>query len=72
MGIGLTDTTSIFVEVFGFNREEARGPNTATFQTGLTYLFSPNLQADVRVARRLTDQGPDFLIGAGLSWRLGG
>jgi hypothetical protein len=72
LGVGLTDTTSVFVEVFGFNREEDRGPNTATFQTGLTYLFSPDLQADIRVARRLTDRGPDFLVGVGLSWRLGG
>jgi hypothetical protein len=72
LGVALSDATSVFVEVYGFNREEERGPNTATLQTGLTYLFSPNLQADVRIARRLTDQGPDLLIGAGLSWRLGG
>jgi len=24
---------------------------------------------DARVARRLTDTGPDFLIGFGVSWR---
>jgi hypothetical protein len=72
VGVGLSETTSLFVELLGFNREEDRGPNTATFQTGLVYLFSPDLQADMRVARRLTDQGVDILIGAGLSWRLGG
>jgi len=72
VGVGLSDTTSVFFELFGFNREEDRGPNTATFQTGLVYLFSSDLQADVRVARRLTDRGVDFLAGAGISWRLGG
>jgi hypothetical protein len=72
LGVGLSDSTSVFFEVFGFNREENRGPNNATFQTGLVYLFHPDLQVDVRVARRLTDEGPDFLVGAGLSWRLGG
>lgn len=72
LGVGLTETTSVFFELYGFNREEARGPNTATFQTGLAHLFNPDLQADVRVARRLTDRGVDFLVGAGISWRLGG
>ena len=72
MGVGLNESTSIFVELLGFNREEHRGPNTVTFQFGLTYLFSSDLQADVRAARRLTDHGVDFLIGAGISWRLGG
>lgn len=72
LGVGLTDATSVFFELYGFNREEDRGPNTVTFQTGLVYLFNSDLQADVRVARRLTDQGVDFLIGAGISWRLGG
>lgn len=71
LGVGLSDATSVFFELFGFDREEARGPSTATFQTGLVYLFNTDLQADVRVARRLTDQGVDFLIGAGLSFRLG-
>jgi hypothetical protein len=72
MGVGLTDNASVFFELYGFNREEDRGPSTATFQTGLVYLFNPDLQADVRAARRLTDRGVDFLFGAGLSWRLGG
>jgi hypothetical protein len=72
LGVGLTDTTSIFFELYGFNREEARGPSTVTVQTGLVYLFNSDLQADVRAARRLTDEGVDFLIGAGISWRLGG
>ncbi len=72
VGVGLNETTSIFFELYGFNREEDRGPSTATFQTGLVYLFNSDLQADVRAARRLTDRGVDFLFGAGLSWRLGG
>jgi hypothetical protein len=72
IGVSLNEAASLFVELYGFNREEDRGPSTATFQTGLVYLFYPDLQADVRVARRLTDQGVDFLFGAGISWRLGG
>jgi hypothetical protein len=71
LGIGLTDTTSVFVELFGFDREEDRGPNTLTFQTGATYLLSDDLQLDLRAARRLSDSGPDLLLGAGVSMRWG-
>jgi hypothetical protein len=70
LGVGLSDSTSVFFELYGFNREEDRGPNTVTFQTGATHLLSPDLQLDARIARRLTDDGPDFLIGIGASWRL--
>lgn len=45
--------------------------STVTFYTGLTHLLNPDLQADMRVLRRLTDRGVDFLVGAGISWRLG-
>ncbi len=69
VGVGITDRTSAFFELYGFDREEDRGPSTAVFQTGLTYLINSNVQLDGRVARRLTDSGPDFLLGVGVSWR---
>ena len=72
LGVGLTEAASVFFELYGFNREEERGPSTATIQVGYVYLVSPDFQLDARVGRRLTDRGVDFLIGAGLSWRLGG
>jgi hypothetical protein len=70
LGIGVADATSVFFELYGFNREEPRGPSTATFQTGVAHTVSPDLQLDARVARRITDDGPDLLIGVGVSWRL--
>lgn len=72
LGVEVAKATSVFFEIYGFNREEDRGPNTATFQAGVVYLFNPDFQFDIRAARRLTDRGVDVLIGAGLSWRLGG
>jgi hypothetical protein len=72
LGVGVTDSTSVFFELYGFDREEARGPNTLTFQTGVVYLFNPDLQVDLRVARRLSSEGQNFTLGAGISWRLGG
>jgi hypothetical protein len=69
LGVGVSDATSVFFELYGFDREEARGPSTVTFQTGLTRLIGPDLQLDARVARRLTDDGPDFLFALGAAWR---
>jgi len=69
IGVGLAENTSAFFELFGFNREEERGPSTLNFQTGVTHLLSPNLQLDARVARRIIDDGVDFLFGVGVSWR---
>ncbi len=72
LGVAITNEFSAFFELFGFNREEERGPNTATFQAGVVYLLSPDLQLDLRAARRLTDRGVDLLVGVGVSWLLGG
>lgn len=65
LGVGLTEATSAFFELYGFNREGERGPDTATFQAGVVYLVSPDLQLDARVGRRLTDQGVGVFAGAG-------
>jgi hypothetical protein len=69
IGVGLTENTSAFFELFGFNREVEDGPSTLNFQTGVTHLLSPDLQLDARVARRVIDDGVDFLFGVGVSWR---
>jgi hypothetical protein len=71
LGVGVGAATSVFIELYGFNREETRGPNTVSVQTGIVYLMNNDLQLDLRVARRLSDSGPDLLLGAGVSWRLG-
>jgi hypothetical protein len=68
-GIGVAKTTSVFFELIFFDRERDRGPNTTTFQTGLTYLVNPDLQLDLRAGRRLSSEGADILIGLGASAR---
>lgn len=68
-GVGVAKQTSVFFELIFFDRERDRGPSTSTFQTGLTYLINPDLQLDIRAARRLSSEGPDLLIGLGASAR---
>ncbi len=69
LGAGFSEKTSAFLELYGFNREEYRGPSPLVFQTGVVYLINSNLQIDGRVGRRLTEAGPDLLVGIGASWR---
>jgi hypothetical protein len=71
-GFGLGESTGLFVEAFGFNRTRRYGSAAAVFQTGLTHLVNPDFQLDVRAARRLTDEGPDLLVGIGAAWRYRG
>ena len=69
LGVALSEATSAFFELVVIEREERRGPSTVTLQTGITHLLSDDLQLDALVARRLTDEGPDFLVGFGVSTR---
>jgi hypothetical protein len=71
VGVAIDDRWGTFFELFLFNAERDDGPETLTFQTGATYLVSDDLQFDVRVARRLSSEGPDLLVGVGGAWRFG-
>jgi len=69
LAIPLGEATGAFVELIAFDQEWAGGPATLALQAGIVYLLSNDLQLDARVARRLTSEGPDVLLGAGVSWR---
>lgn len=71
IGVAVRDRWGAFFELFVFNAERDDGPETVTLQTGATYLFSDDLQFDARIARRLSTEGPDMLIGVGGAWRFG-
>lgn len=72
VGLAISDRWGAFFELFGFTSERDRGPSTGTFQTGVTFLVSSDFQLDARIARRVTAEGPDVLIGIGGAWRFGG
>ena len=56
---------TVFAEFYGFI---ADGLNDHRFDTGLIYLFSDNLQADISGGFGLTDEAPDGFLGLGLSF----
>lgn len=70
IGAEIAERLGAFAELYGFHRERHGGPRTLTAQTGLTWSVSENLQLDLRLARRLTDEGPDRLAGVGLAYRM--
>jgi len=65
----VSERTSAFLEVYGLNREQPEGPGKVALQTGVTYLIDPDVQLDARLAKGLTDAGPDLLLGFGATWR---
>lgn len=59
-----------FLEYSGFY--PTQGSVTLFAQSGLLYLLTPHQQLDVRVARGLTSDSPDILVGFGYSFRVDG
>ena len=72
VGVAIDDRWGTFFELFVFSSERGDGPETTTFQSGATYLVNDDLQFDARIARRLSREGPDLLVGVGGAWRFGG
>ncbi len=69
VGIGITETTGAFFEIYGFARASAGGPETYFFDTGVTHALGPNLQVDVRIGTGLNSAAEDLFVGAGVIWR---
>jgi len=68
-GYGINYATTAFVELIGMAKERPGGPSTVALQAGLTRQIGPDFQLDVRIARRLTSEGPDLLAGVGAGVR---
>lgn len=69
LGIGVTDRAGAFLELFGAEPIDAPGDSELSADGGFTYLLRPNLQLDVSAGAGLTDEAPDWFIGAGVSVR---
>ena len=63
-------TVSLFGELYGAFATGAGRPNRHSLQAGATILLSRVLQIDFRSGLGLVDNEPDWLVGAGLAFRL--
>jgi hypothetical protein len=70
LGIGATERVGFFVEAFGDSGLSDDGPTETALDGGVTFLVRPNVQLDVFVGAGLSDAAPDWLAGAGVSFRL--
>lgn len=70
LGIGLTERLGAFAELFGEEPIDAPGSSAVSVDGGFTWLVRPNLQLDLFAGAGLTDDAPDWLAGAGVSFRL--
>ncbi len=68
LGIKLLKKLNMFVESYGFLRENSTADNR--LDGGLTYLISNNIQLDASGGIGLSEISPDYFISCGLSFRL--
>ena len=61
---------SLFGEVYGALVSGEGLPDRHAFQAGATVLLTRNLQVDVRGGLGMVDSVPDWLVGAGVAFRL--
>ena len=71
LGIALTHRAGTFVEFFGsVPTDEGKPANS--FDAGLTYLITDNLQLDVLGGAGVSEAADDWFIGAGVVYRIAG
>ncbi len=67
LGITLHERLGMFIETYGFYRENSTGDNRA--DGGFTFLINNNNQLDVSAGIGLNDFAPDYFISCGYSFR---
>ncbi len=67
-GISLVKNLSMYVETYGF-LTKGETPDHR-FNSGLTYLVTKNVQADVSAGIGMNEKSPDYFVSGGLSFRL--
>lgn len=70
LGIAANERVSFFVEAFGDTGLSDDGATETALDGGVTFLIRPNVQLDLFVGSGLSDSAPDWLAGAGVSFRL--
>lgn len=70
LGTSVTGRLGAFVELFGAEPVDAPPGSEVSLDGGFTYLLRPNLQLDLSAGAGLTDDAPDWFVGAGVSFRL--
>jgi hypothetical protein len=70
LGISATERVGFFVETFGDTGLSDDGSTETALDGGVTFLIRPHVQLDLFVGSGVSDAAPDWLAGAGVSFRL--
>ncbi len=72
LGIAGPERIGFFLEAFGDTGLSDDGSAETALDGGVTFLIRPNVQLDLYVGAGISDAAPDWLAGAGVSFRLPG
>lgn len=64
------DRWGTFFELFGDLATGGDGEDAHSFDTGITFLLTDDVQLDTFAGVGITDEAPDTFFGVGISWRL--
>lgn len=70
LGIGATERVGFFIEAFGDTGLSDDGASETSLDGGFTFLIRPKVQLDLFVGSGVSDSAPDWIAGAGVSFRL--
>lgn len=69
LGISAGERWGTYFELFGDVAAGGSGEDSHSFDTGITYLLTPDLQLDLEAGLGLNGAAPDTFFGFGVSWR---
>jgi hypothetical protein len=70
LGFSASDRLGLFLEGFGFQREEIDGDARAYADLGATYLITADFQLDIRYGRGFNGVDDEWFAGGGVVWRI--
>ena len=70
LALPVGDRWGTFFELFGDIATGGDGEDAHSFDTGITFLLTDDVQLDTFAGGGITDEAPDTFLGVGISWRL--
>lgn len=70
LALAVGDRWGTFFELFGDLATGNDGDDVHSFDTGITYLLTPDVQLDIEAGIGINDEAPDSFVGLGIAWRL--
>lgn len=70
LGQSWTNQTQTFMETYVLAPSSKNGPSAWVFNGGVTYLFTPDFQGDIRIGKDIQSPTGDYFVGIGSAVRI--